>query len=263
MSHAYVTLVTNEDYGLGALALARSLKRVQAQAPLVVLATPGAGGLEQLEAEGCRIVDAAPLPLSAAFRERHARSALHGAAPFTKGAKPLFHDPLDNFVKLRLWQLGDYQRLVFLDADTLVVRSIDALFAYPELCAAPNLYETLTDFRRMNSGVFTARPDPRTFEAMLACLDAPNAFWRRTDQTFLEAFWPGWHGLPYTCNTLQYVYFNLPELWHWPQIRVVHYQYEKPWQPEHPRRAQLQPLIDLWWQVLEGGEIPEALPALG
>ena len=38
--HAYVTLVTNADYALGALALARSLQSVGASWPLVVLTTP-------------------------------------------------------------------------------------------------------------------------------------------------------------------------------------------------------------------------------
>ena len=42
---------------------------------------------------------------------------------------PGFHTPLDNFVKLRLWQLP-YERVVFLDADTIVVRNIDRLFHY-------------------------------------------------------------------------------------------------------------------------------------
>jgi alpha-N-acetylglucosamine transferase len=261
-AEAYVTLVTNAGYGLGALALARSLKLVGARRPLVVLATEGAGGgLDRLAAEGCEIVGVAPLPLSAPFRERHAREALHRAAPFTKGDKPAFHDPLDNFAKLRAWELTRYRKLVFLDADTLVVKSIDRLFAYPGFVAAPNVYAGLADFRRMNSGVFVAEPSAATFAAMLERLDAPGAFWRRTDQTFLEHFWPDWHGLPYVYNTLQYVYCDLPDLWCWPQIRVVHYQYEKPWAAEHPKRDRLGPLIDLWWGVLEGRGLPDDLPA--
>ncbi|MCB1883870.1 MAG: glycosyltransferase family 8 protein [Geminicoccaceae bacterium] len=257
---AWVTLVTNADYGLGALALARSLKRVGSAYPLVVLATGGAGGLEALEAEGCRIVGAAPLPFSDGFRVRHGRGALHAAAPFTKGGKPAFHDPIDNFQKLRLWRLAGLERAAFLDADTLVVKPIDGLMAYPEFSAAPNLYETLHDFRRLNSGVFAARPDPATFEDMIERLDTGETFWRRTDQTFLEAYFPDWHGLPYTFNALQYLRFNLPELWHWPSIRVVHYQYEKPWQRDHPKRDRLGPLIDLWWAILEGREVADDVP---
>ena len=257
--HAYVTLVTNADYALGALALARSLKQVNAQAPLVVLATATAVNLEALAGEGCEIVPVDQLPVSTAFKEQHSRRAVHERAPFTKGEKPSFHDPLDNFSKLRLWQLTQYERVVFLDADTLVVRNIDHLFGYPEFCGAPNLYETLADMHRLNSGVFVAQPSEQQFDAMLQVLDAPGAVWRRTDQTFLESYFTQWHGLPYIYNTLQYVFFNLPELWHWPSIHVVHYQYEKPWAADHPKQAQLMPLIDLWHQVLEGGGIPQQL----
>lgn len=257
---AFVTLVTNEDYALGALALARSLQAVKSSAPLVVLVSkPLPDGYAELEQAGCIITEVAALPLSEDFRERHNRQSQHARSPFTKGTKPIFHDPLDNFCKLRLWEMEQYKRIVFLDADTLVVKNIDQLFGYPEFCAAPNLYQELADMHRMNSGVFVASPSRATFEKMLTELDQPNVFWRRTDQSFLESFFLNWHGLPYIFNTLQYVYFNLPELWHWPSIRVLHYQYEKPWQKDHPKKEQLQPLIDLWYQVLQGGPIPESV----
>lgn len=260
---AFVTLVTNADFALGARALIRSLKLSGTDADIVVLHTGGVteADLALLRARGARLIATELLPTSEAFNAAHARDALHGAAPFTKGEKPAFHTPLDNFAKLRLWQLSNYDRVVFLDADTLVLRPIDKLFDYPEFCAAPNVYEGLGDFHRMNSGVFTARPDTATYEAMLARLDAPGAFWRRTDQTFLQDFFPDWHGLPVTCNTLQYVWFNLPDLWNWEQIRVLHFQYEKPWQ-DHAKADRLRPLIDLWRAYAGDGPVPDlaALP---
>lgn len=259
--NAYVTLVTSADYALGALALVRSLRRTETTAPLVVLVAAECEGLDALEAEGCKLVSVSPLPLSEGFVSRHTRTAQHAAAPFTRGNKPSFHDPLQNFCKLRLWELEAYERVVFLDADVVVLRNIDRLFGYPEGSAAPNLYSSLDDFHRMNSGVFVAAPSKRTFSAMCEALDRPGAFWPRTDQTFLETYWPDWHGLPYTDNTLQYVYLNLPQLWQWRAIRVLHYQYEKPWQSDHPKRLALAPLIEVWFRLLEGKELPSELPA--
>ncbi|MBY8917432.1 glycosyl transferase [Nitratireductor sp. L1-7-SE] len=257
--HAYVTLVTNEDYAMGALALVRSLRLTQTDADLVVMHTGGAPAhaLKPLAALGARLVPAELLPTSDAFNERHQRARLHANAPFSKGNKPSFHTPLDNFAKLRLWQLTEYERVVFIDADAVVVRNIDRLFGYPEFSAAPNVYESLADFHRLNSGVFVAAPSEATFAAMLARLDQPEAFWRRTDQTFLQAYFPHWHGLPVFFNMLQYVWFNLPELWDWTSISVVHYQYEKPWERDHPRAAELQPLIDLWNAYHSGEGIPD------
>ena len=258
---AYATLVTNADYALGATALARSLNRVSAAHPLLVMAKPGAPGLDALANEGCIIRETARPALSKAFESRHSREAQHARSPFTKGEKPAFHDPIDNFMKLELWRLAEYERIVFIDADAIAVRNIDKLFGYPEFSAAPNLYGTLQDMHRLNSGVFVARPSETTYADMLARLDAGDAFWRRTDQTFLESYFPDWHGLPYTYNALQYIFFNLPELWHWPSIKVVHYQYEKPWQEDHPKRDLLAPLIDLWWRVLEGRPLPDDIRA--
>lgn len=255
--HAYVTLVTNADYATGAAALIRSVRATGTAADVVVLHTGGVGAADvaRLAALGARMVATDLLPTSAAFNLAHARDRLHAAAPFTKGGKPPFHTPLDNFAKLRLWQLTEYDRVVFLDADTLMVRNCDKLFGYPEFCAAPNVYESLADFHRMNAGVFVARPSDATFAAMLAALDRPGVFWRRTDQTFLESYFPDWHGLPVTFNMLQYVWFAMPALWDWGSVRIVHYQYEKPW-ADHDKSAQLGPLIALW-RAFAAGEVPD------
>ncbi len=250
---AYVTLVTNADYATGARALLRSLALSGTQADRVVLHTAAVlpEALAPLAGQGARLVRVELLPTTDAFNEAHAKARLHGAAPFTRGEKPPFHTPLDNFAKLRLWQLEEYRRVVFVDADALVLRNVDRLFGYPEFSAAPNVYESLADFHRLNSGVFVARPSQATFERMTAALDAPGAFWRRTDQSFLESFFPDWHGLPVFDNLLQYVWLNLPALWSWEQVRVLHFQYEKPWTP-HAKADRLRPLIDLWHAYAEG-----------
>ncbi|MCO6386740.1 glycosyltransferase [Aliihoeflea sp. 40Bstr573] len=258
-ARAYATLVTNSDYVLGATALVRSLKLTGTQADIVVMHTGGveAAMLAPLVALGAKLCPAELLPTSDAFNERHSRARIHADRPFTKGRKPDFHTPLDNFAKLRLWEMEEYERIVFIDADAIVIRNIDRLFSYPEFSAAPNVYESLADFHRMNSGVFVAKPSRATFEAMTARLDAPGAHWPRTDQTFLQEFFPDWHGLPVFDNMLQYVWFALPALWDWKSVRVIHFQYEKPWEADHPKADRLRPLIDLWRAYLTGENIPD------
>ncbi|WP_404862780.1 glycosyltransferase [Georhizobium sp. MAB10] len=257
--YAYVTLVTNRDYAMGATALVRSLKLTGTAADLVVMHT---GGVDQqalgpLVELGAKLYPAELLDCSDAFNERHSRARIHADAPFTKGRKPAFHSPLDNFCKLRLWQMTQYERVVFIDADAIVVRNIEKLFAYPEFSAAPNVYESVADFHRLNSGVFVAKPSKATFDAMIARLDEPDAHWPRTDQTFLQTFFPDWHGLPVTMNMLQYVWFSMPALWNWSSVKVIHYQYEKPWETDHPKAHRLRPLIDLWQAYYTGENIPD------
>lgn len=257
--NAYVTLLTNAGFLPGAIALLRSLNLTGTKADIVVMHTAGVDetALAPLVSLGAKLAPVELLPTSDDFNERHSRRNQHESAPFTKGRKPEFHTPLDNFCKLRLWQLEEYDTVVFLDADTLVLANIDKLFAYPEFSAAPNVYESLADFHRLNSGVFVAHPSQATFGRMQAHLDLPGIFWHRTDQTFLQDFFPDWHGLPVTMNMLQYVWFNLPELWHWPSIAVLHFQYEKPWEKDHPKAGRLEPLIELWRAFYEGRPIPD------
>ncbi|WBU63387.1 glycosyltransferase [Paracoccus aerodenitrificans] len=260
--NAYVTLATNADYSLGALALINSIRLTGTGADCVVLHTSVPDeSLQKLRDAGARLVATDLLDTSDAFNLAHARDALHARAAFTKGTKPPFHTPLDNFAKLRLWQLTEYDSVVFIDADAVMLKNCDKLFRYPEFCAAPNVYEGLSDFHRLNSGVFTARPSVATFEAMMQRLDRPGVFWRRTDQTFLQEFFPDWHGLPVFYNMLQYVWFNMPELWSWPEIHILHYQYEKPWQ-DHDKADRLRPLIELWRGYAGQGPIidPASLP---
>lgn len=253
---AYVTLVSNASYLPGAEALLRSLHLTGTRADLVVMHRGlSSAHLARLAQHGARLIAADLLPTSQAFDRTHARDALHGRAAFTRGGKPDFHTPLDNFIKLRLWQL-DYERCVFIDADAIVLRPVEKLFELPELCAAPNVYDGLDGFHRMNSGVFSARPDNRTYREMMAALDRPGVFWRRTDQTFLQDFFPDWHGLSIHHNMLQYVWLHMPELWNWEEIRILHYQYEKPWQ-DHDKAHLLRPLIDLWHAIASGQPMPD------
>ena len=262
--NAFVTLVTNDDYAMAARALVRSLTLTDTSADIVVMHTKALSesALQPLKELGAITIAVDHLPCSDAFNERHQKKKIHENAPFLKGDKPLFHTPLDNFIKLRLWQFVQYETVVFIDADALAIRNIDKLFAYPEFSAAPNVYETVADFHRLNSGVFVAKPSQATFDHMMTVLDAPDAYWRRTDQTFLETYFNDWHGLPVFFNMLQYVWFNMPDLWDWKSVHIVHYQYEKPWEKNHGKADNLQPLIDLWQAYYDGIDLPviDSLP---
>ncbi|KAJ0086168.1 hypothetical protein Patl1_08957 [Pistacia atlantica] len=47
-----------------------------------------------------------------------------------------------NYSKFRLWQLTDYDKIIFIDADITVFRNLDLLFHFPQLSATdpPKLY---------------------------------------------------------------------------------------------------------------------------
>jgi alpha-N-acetylglucosamine transferase len=58
-------------------------------------------------------------------------------------------------------------------------------------------------------------------------------------------------------NMLQYVWFTMPALWDWNSVSILHYQYEKPWEQNHPKADRLKPLIDLWHHFHTGHSAPD------
>jgi len=49
----------------------------------------------------------------------------------------------------------------------------------------------------------------------------------------------------------------MPALWDWKSVAILHYQYEKPWETDHPKAEVLRPLIDLWQAFHDGRNIPD------
>lgn len=76
------------------------------------------------------------------------------------------------FSKLHIWRLIQFQKGVFLDADTLVLSNVDALFDYEELSAAPDV--GWPDI--FNSGVFVFKPSLATFRKLVAFAKSEGSF---------------------------------------------------------------------------------------
>ena len=67
------------------------------------------------------------------------------------------------FTKIHCWNLTQYRKCVFLDADTLIIQNCDELFERDELSAVPDI--GWPDC--FNSGVFVFEPSRATYEAIL------------------------------------------------------------------------------------------------
>ncbi|CAI7890398.1 unnamed protein product, partial [Closterium sp. NIES-53] len=100
--------------------------------------------------------------------------------------------------KLRLWQLTEYAKVVFVDADILVLRNMDHLFEYPELSARSN------SRRFFNSGVMVIEPSQCTFELMMENTELIQSY-NGGDQGFVNDVFYWWHRLPKSINTLKYM----------------------------------------------------------
>ncbi|KAI5639707.1 glycosyl transferase family 8 domain-containing protein [Phthorimaea operculella] len=171
-NRAWVTLATNDSYGLGALVLAHSLRRANSAHPAVVLITPS-------------VTDAMRNRLSAVFAEVITVNVLDSqdAAHLALLQRPELGI---TFTKIHCWTLTQYEKCVFLDADTLIVQNCDELFNREELSAAPDV--GWPDC--FNSGVFVFAPSQDTYSRLITFAQERGSFdgelWFRIIGSFLD-----------------------------------------------------------------------------
>eukprot|EP00960_Hanusia_phi_P020257 598278-Hanusia_phi.AAC.4 len=126
-SYAYVTLLTRDPYLPGVVALLHSLRKTKAKYP--VLCVVGADVSKEARAE---------IELFGGIVREFDKFL-----PFPEGTSNNYANPLwiDCWMKLHLWELTEYRKMVYLDADMVVRRNIDHLFDEPaEFLAAQDCY---------------------------------------------------------------------------------------------------------------------------
>lgn len=236
MKTAYVTAMSHGDgYAPGVEALGASIKASGTRSPMVVMVTPDVTPRTRarLSQQGWWIRD---------IEELRGPDA---------GAPPLFPRFVHAFVKLRAWQLTEFDKVVLLDADTLLLHNVDELFERPDLSAAPDWL--LPDC--FNSGVMVLSPSADTFARMTATL-ATTPTYDGGDQGFLNSFYPDWfkwpveHRLPIGYNMFHFIHQFLTSH---PGLRenlsdrahILHYAVQKPWRPA----PQLTGGSSLWWDA--------------
>ena len=145
---AYVTLLSGESYLSGVIVLHRSLKAADALYPLYCLlsSTVPEDIRMTLEHEGVRCI-------------RLESSAVDKAVNDDSEAFSHWNNTFD---KLFVWGLTQFEKIVFLDSDMLIVRNIDSLFDKPPFSAvsADSSYPGNEGWAGgLNSGLMVISPD--------------------------------------------------------------------------------------------------------
>nr|XP_034836540.1 uncharacterized protein LOC117992918 isoform X2 [Maniola hyperantus] len=167
------------------------------------------------------------------------------------------------FTKIHCWNLTQYEKCVFLDADTLIVQNCDELFEREELSAAPDV--GWPDC--FNSGVFVYRPSAETFSNLITFASERGSF-DGGDQGLLNSYFSNWaqsdisKHLPFLYNVTSAAFYSyIPALKHYGQnLKIIHFiGAAKPWlqnfnwqsrsvdAPEHLRE-----FVQLWWDLFVG-----------
>ncbi|RKP08416.1 glycogenin 1, isoform CRA_c [Thamnocephalis sphaerospora] len=193
-SSAYCTLVTSNEYSAGALVLGHTLRQHGTSRLLACMVTPG------LDAEVVR-------RLHNVFHHLHFVDPLDSldVAALALLGRPELGVTL---TKLQLWRLTQYDKVVFLDADTFPLRNVDELFEREEFSAAADI--GWPDC--FNSGVFVCRPSLRTYHALMQTMSNHGSF-DGGDQGVLNTHFSSW-STGDSSRRLPFIYNVTPSAWY-------------------------------------------------
>ncbi|KAL5992976.1 UDP-glucuronate:xylan alpha-glucuronosyltransferase 1 [Asimina triloba] len=211
---AYATILHSADmYVCGAIAAAQSIRLTGSTRDLVILVDETISDYHRkgLEAAGWKI-----------------RTIQRIRNP--KAERDAYNEW--NYSKFRLWQLTDYDKIIFIDADLLILRNIDFIFGMPEITATGN------NATLFNSGVMVIEPSNCTFQLLMEHINEIESY-NGGDQGYLNEIFTWWHRIPRHMNFLKHFWIGDEEekkvqktsLFgaNPPILYVLHYLGNKPW----------------------------------
>ncbi|KAF5177928.1 UDP-glucuronate:xylan alpha-glucuronosyltransferase [Thalictrum thalictroides] len=211
---AYATILHSAHvYVCGAIAAAQSIRMVGSTRDLVILVD------ETISAYHRAGLEAAGWKVRIIQRIRNPK------------AEPEAYNEW-NYSKFRLWQLTDYDKIIFIDADLLILRNIDFLFTMPEISATGN------NGSLFNSGVMVIEPSNCTFQLLMDHINEIVSY-NGGDQGYLNEIFTWWHRIPKRMNFLKHFWIGDEEEKKEmktrlfgsepPVLYVLHYLGLKPW----------------------------------
>ncbi|XP_020966816.1 inositol phosphorylceramide glucuronosyltransferase 1 isoform X3 [Arachis ipaensis] len=162
-NEAYATLLYGDKFSLGVRVLGKSIRDTGSKKDMVVLVSDGVSdyACNLLQADGW-IVEKISL-LSNPNKIRPSR--FWGV-----------------YTKLKIFNMTDYKKVVYLDADTIVVKNIEELFKCARFCG------NLKHSERMNSGVMVVEPSISLFNDMMNKVNTLPSY-TGGDQGFLNSYY--------------------------------------------------------------------------
>lgn len=232
----FISILTTEDYLPGILVLNASLRSVRSRYQLHVLLTPG------ISKNVTDILDKNLIEYSKLSQEICNPTDIN-----------THHRWFQTYSKLAIFDQAQYKKIVYLDADMLVLRNIDELFECAHMSAtnAGSMLPRKKDrgYLNLNSGLIVIEPSHSLFNKMMIKVgkieslksgggDRPI---HGSDQDFINAYFPEWPDredlhLDHKYNIFHYHLDEYNKLFGYTiedglkPINIIHYaSYLKPW----------------------------------
>merc|ERR1712070_968909 len=248
---AFVSLLFLDDaeqhYLQMLLTLIASVKRHSGATPFVVLITDSLN-----EDARKRIADAGALP-KVVSTIPNPYDVQQRRAGFRDQNPERFKDVM---TKLQIWNLTEYDQVLYMDSDLLTFGPMTGAFDCPtnpsfSQFVLRNMCDGVTN--QINSGIIWLRPSTAVLDEMIAAI--PNtASFDNTDQGFLQTFWgqkAGGFGLLHhsLCESKRAA-ADCPQQFAGKSFNCIHYVGEKPWEPIVTGTKEMYgPINDAWYKA--------------
>ncbi|KAE8009983.1 hypothetical protein FH972_006383 [Carpinus fangiana] len=162
---AYATLLYGDEFLLGVRVLGKSIRDTGSKKDMVVLVSDGVSHYARmlLEADGWIVEKISLLANPNQVRPKRFWGV---------------------YTKLKIFNMTKYKKVVYLDADTIVVQNIEDLFKCGKFCA------NLKHSERLNSGVMVVEPSEAVFNDMMSKVKTLPSY-TGGDQGFLNSYYTG------------------------------------------------------------------------
>ncbi len=226
-NYSFVSILTTDDYLEGILVLKHSLTKTKPKYPFVLLVTPNVSQkvLDSLLSHQINYI------------------TIEGIENPVSVADPNLKRWNFTYSKLNLFGLKQFEKIVYLDADMLILQNIDDLFEKPHMSAVDmgEKLPELATWNRLNSGLLVIEPSVETYNDMIHKIGKIEKVDSPGDEDFLQAYYPDWANqkqlhLDSGYNIFSYYWKRYYQLYGYnfssgrKPIKIVHYIGEnKPW----------------------------------
>ncbi|KAF2069540.1 hypothetical protein CYY_009148 [Polysphondylium violaceum] len=241
----YVTFSNNDQYTMGIIALKMSMIDVGCKYDLLVYVTSDVSQemRTQMEAIKCIVVETemVEIPKEITVQIERWRPA---------------------FTKFRAWQMTDYDRIIWLDSDMLLLKSLDPLFELVDPLHPTKMYAAIDAdanscnykperLRLINSGIMVLTPSLDIYTQLIdGMVLASKILPTVNDQDVINITIPDWKALSYPEHGVQITHCECSDkrLWNFEPTYFIHFtaglkELPKPWKLLHKDKKYLDSIM--------------------
>ncbi len=180
--YTYLTLLGSDDYLQGTIALIRSLKMQKSKYPITVLVTDNVSNmvLDYLKLNNIKYKIAKKIEAPNSIKKNNGKNS--------------YSNWTNTFSKLLIFGMVEYDKIVFLDSDMLILRNIDELFTKQHLSGviAGRSFPGNENWKDINSGIMVIKPKKDEDKRLISILNEVKYPGKMGDQDIIRLGYPNW-----------------------------------------------------------------------